>query len=132
MPWGDRTGPMGEGPMTGRRMGFCSGYSAPGYASRPYPGRGGRFGGGYGYGRGHGAGPGGYGGRGFRHWYYATGIPGWARGWAPPEGWPVAGAAPDVAPTDEKSALRAQAEYLEAALKDIRERMSEIESSDDE
>jgi hypothetical protein len=112
-------------------MGFCAGFSAPGYANRPYPGRGGRFGGGYG--RGYGAGQGGgYGGRGWRHWYYATGIPGWARGWAPPAGWFQAGAAPEVARSDEKASLRSQAEYLEAALKDIRERMSEIESSDDE
>lgn len=25
MPWGDRTGPMGEGPMTGRGAGYCTG-----------------------------------------------------------------------------------------------------------
>ncbi len=25
MPAGDRTGPMGQGPMTGRKMGFCQG-----------------------------------------------------------------------------------------------------------
>jgi hypothetical protein len=125
--------------MTGRRMGFCAGYSAPGYADRPYAGRGGRFGGGRGYGRGYGAGSGGYGagpggrgGRGFRHWYYATGVPGWARGWAPPAVWPATDPAQEIAPADEKSALRAQAEYLEAALRDIRERMSEIEPSEDD
>ena len=33
MPGGDRTGPMGTGPMTGRRAGFCSGSGQPGYAS---------------------------------------------------------------------------------------------------
>jgi len=26
MPGLDRTGPMGNGPMTGRRLGYCSGY----------------------------------------------------------------------------------------------------------
>ena len=31
MPRGDRTGPNGLGPMTGRRMGFCTGYNTPGY-----------------------------------------------------------------------------------------------------
>ncbi|TZE80942.1 DUF5320 domain-containing protein [Calorimonas adulescens] len=31
MPRGDGTGPMGLGPMTGRRMGFCAGYNRPGY-----------------------------------------------------------------------------------------------------
>ncbi|MGB9888435.1 MAG: DUF5320 domain-containing protein [Anaerolineae bacterium] len=34
MPAGDRTGPMGMGPMTGRRAGYCAGYANPG------PGRG--------------------------------------------------------------------------------------------
>ena len=33
MPGGDRTGPQGMGPMTGRRMGYCSGYNSPGYAN---------------------------------------------------------------------------------------------------
>ena len=31
MPRGDRTGPMGMGSMTGRRVGFCAGFAAPGY-----------------------------------------------------------------------------------------------------
>ncbi|MFP3908518.1 MAG: DUF5320 domain-containing protein [Archaeoglobaceae archaeon] len=34
MPGGDRTGPRGEGPRTGRRAGLCSGYKMPGYANR--------------------------------------------------------------------------------------------------
>jgi hypothetical protein len=33
MPGGDRTGPLGQGPMTGRRMGFCSGNEFAGYAT---------------------------------------------------------------------------------------------------
>ncbi len=33
MPAGDGTGPNGMGPMTGRRMGLCSGYNSPGYAN---------------------------------------------------------------------------------------------------
>lgn len=31
MPSGDRTGPNGMGPATGRQMGYCSGYPQPGY-----------------------------------------------------------------------------------------------------
>jgi hypothetical protein len=31
MPFGDGTGPVGMGPMTGRATGFCAGYPAPGY-----------------------------------------------------------------------------------------------------
>ncbi|BDC36635.1 MAG: hypothetical protein EF806_05065 [Candidatus Methanoliparum thermophilum] len=35
MPWGDRTGPMGLGPRTGRGLGLCSGYPVPGYLGYP-------------------------------------------------------------------------------------------------
>ena len=31
MPQGDRTGPMGQGPRTGRSSGLCSGYDTPGF-----------------------------------------------------------------------------------------------------
>ena len=69
MPAGDGTGPMGMGPRTGRGAGYCAGYSAPGWAN-PMPGRGLQLG------RGRDGG-----GRGRRHqyWFYATGVPGWAR-----------------------------------------------------
>ena len=39
MPFGDGTGPMGLGPMTGRAAGYCAGYPAPGFTN-PIPGRG--------------------------------------------------------------------------------------------
>jgi len=32
MPFGDGTGPLGLGPMTGRGAGFCVGFGAPGFA----------------------------------------------------------------------------------------------------
>lgn len=51
MPGGDGTGPMGQGPRTGRGVGFCAGYNTPGYAN-PGP----RFGFGRGFGRGLGRG----------------------------------------------------------------------------
>ncbi|MGB9005437.1 MAG: DUF5320 domain-containing protein [Candidatus Aminicenantales bacterium] len=51
MPAGDRTGPWGFGPRTGRGMGYCAGYPAPGYM---HPGP--RFGFGRGFGRGLGRG----------------------------------------------------------------------------
>lgn len=50
MPGGDRTGPWGYGPRTGRAMGYCSGYPAPGFMDR------GGFGRGRGFGRGFGRG----------------------------------------------------------------------------
>ncbi|MFN2267242.1 MAG: DUF5320 domain-containing protein, partial [Desulfonatronovibrio sp.] len=31
MPGGDRTGPLGQGPRTGRAQGFCSGSKTPGF-----------------------------------------------------------------------------------------------------
>ena len=31
MPGGNRTGPLGMGPMTGRGAGYCAGYNVPGY-----------------------------------------------------------------------------------------------------
>jgi len=53
MPRGDRTGPVGLGPLTGRAAGYCAGYQVPGYANpcfgrawfgHGYGRRGGRFG----------------------------------------------------------------------------------------
>jgi len=39
MPRGDRTGPVGMGPMTGRAAGYCAGYAVPGFVNS-MPGRG--------------------------------------------------------------------------------------------
>ena len=36
MPGGDRTGPTRMGPMTGRRMGHCTGYDHPDYSFENY------------------------------------------------------------------------------------------------
>lgn len=47
MPSGDRTGPMGQGPMSGRTLGFCAGYNSPGYTKV----FGGGIGRGFGFGR---------------------------------------------------------------------------------
>ena len=82
MPGGDRTGPMGRGAMSGRAAGYCAGFGMPGSAN-PASGRG--FGMGFGRGQGF-VGKGGGGGRGWRHMFYATGLPGWMRfgGYAAP------------------------------------------------
>ena len=65
MPRGDRSGPSGEGPNTGRGMGYCTGNDHPGFMNA-ISNRGRRYGwgfhGGPGYGRGAGFGlRGGYG-----------------------------------------------------------------------
>ncbi len=41
MPRGDRTGPNGAGPMTGRGLGYCTGHQTPGFTKtrRPRLGR---------------------------------------------------------------------------------------------
>ncbi len=44
MPRGDQTGPDGQGPMTGRGMGYCNGYDRPGSANSGFGGRGSGFG----------------------------------------------------------------------------------------
>jgi hypothetical protein len=68
------------------------------------------------------------GGRGWRHVFYATGVPGWARfgGNAAPYGY--AGPYPQSDPEAEKQALRSQAEALQEELDLIKKRLSEIET----
>ena len=57
MPRGDRTGPWGSGPMTGRAAGYCAGYPVPGFMNpAPRYGRGIGFRRGWGRGRGRGFG----------------------------------------------------------------------------
>lgn len=49
VPRGDRTGPWGHGPSTGRGAGYCGGYGSPG-SMNPYGGRGPGAGAGFGFG----------------------------------------------------------------------------------
>ncbi len=35
IPRGNRTGPWGQGPRTGRALGYCAGYPTPGYTKGP-------------------------------------------------------------------------------------------------
>lgn len=122
MPRGDRTGPSGMGPMTGRSAGFCAGGRQPGYMSAP-AGRGiGRdrrsgFGRSFGMGRGFGGrgafpGPQNYG---YAQYSTPTGFAPWG--------------APLSAPSaeDEVEMLKAQAGDLEHSLEDILRRISELE-----
>jgi len=111
MPGGDRTGPTGAGPMSGRAAGLCAGYGVPGYAN-PVGGRGVGFWGagrgrGGGWGRGRGYGPGRF-------------------GWAPMYGaYPAYGPA---APTREQEleSLKQQAAHFQGALGDIQRRIDEL------
>lgn len=109
--------------MTGRGAGFCAGYGMPGYANRwgTWPAGGGVPGG-----RGHG----------WRHWYYATGMPGWARGgrgFRAGHLYPGAYEAPlATAPlADEADVLRNEAEQLESMLREVRERLAQLEAGEE-
>ena len=108
MPRGDRTGPLGMGPMTGRAAGYCAGYAVPGYAN-PVGGRGLGFR------------MGGRGGWGYRHWYYATGLPGWVR-----FGYTPAPAYQPPSPQQEADVLRNQAELLKQQLEAIEKHIAEL------
>lgn len=100
MPGRDRTGPLSAGPRTGRGMGYCGSYNRSGFTNAA-PG----FRGGFGFG---GAGMG----RGWRHRFYATGVPGW------------------VTPTPEQETadLNAEADWLKGQLDAIQKRIEELTS----
>jgi hypothetical protein len=129
MPGGDRTGPLGLGPATGRGAGYCRSYGMPGYANRWAGGWGrGRGGGWWGGGRGGGFGGGGYG-RGWHHRYSATGIPGWAWNWegtgvAPLAGGPIS----RETHNQERRRLEEEAEFLRGELEEINRRLTELKT----
>lgn len=123
MPGGDRTGPGGMGPMTGRGAGYCAGYTVPGYGGSGmlagYWCRGGNP----------------AGGRGWRNWYHATGLTGWQRA----GGWQgqayAAGQAPGfygqaMSREQQLEALKNQAEYVEGTLADIKRQIETLEAQD--
>jgi hypothetical protein len=121
MPGGDRTGPLGMGPMTGRGAGYCAGFPVPGYMNPGW----GRGGGGGGRGRG----------RGWRNWFFATGLTGWQRA---AMGWPAWGfagpyAAPFMAmpPSQEQEVelLQRQAEVLQSQLDEVKKQLAELETA---
>ncbi|MFZ5910743.1 MAG: DUF5320 domain-containing protein [Chloroflexota bacterium] len=103
MPRGDRTGPMGAGPRTGRGMGYCGGYDAPGFANPA-------FGPGMGWGRGWG------GGFGWRHRFFGSGPADWGYPrYAPP------------AQEETLQTLKTDAEWLKGQLDAINKRIEELE-----
>lgn len=115
MPRGDRTGPAGAGPTTGRMAGHCAGFPRPGFANPAYRGGGG-FGGG---------------GRGYRHMYYATSLPGWARFGSPPRwGWGDPVNVPEDAPLQPLSPEQKR-EYLENQARALKEHLKELEEEID-
>ena len=116
MPGRDGTGPMGQGAMTGGGFGPCGSGRGTG---RSFFGRGAFFcrGGGRGMGTGMQGG-----GRGFRHWFRATGLTRWMRGSAP-----FLGAASNT--ETEKEYLKQEAEVLQAEMDALKKRMAELETA---
>lgn len=119
MPRGDRTGPWGFGPMTGRGAGYCAGYPTPGYAN-PAPGRSwfgrGRRWSGFG---------------GWRNWYRATGLPGWARAQRGLPAWGIP-YFPELTPEEEKTLLEEQANFLKQQLEAVKNRLANLSKSEKE
>jgi hypothetical protein len=112
MPKGDRTGPSGQGPGTGRAFGYCYGFDSPGYTKGPGRGMGMGFGFGRGMGRGRGFG---------RGWGYNAPYQGFAPGY------------PRMSPMskeDEIKLLKSESETLKRSQKDIEKRLSELEKEE--
>lgn len=122
MPRGDRTGPCGLGPMTGRAAGYCAGYPVPGYMN-PIPGYGRGWGRGFGRGRGRGFG------RGFGRgwcWYPPyTYPPPMQYAYPPPINPPIVAT---QSPEQEVGALENYKKELEAERADLEQEMNEIET----
>ncbi|WP_455383119.1 DUF5320 domain-containing protein [Salinispira pacifica] len=123
MPHGDRRGPMGGGPRSGRGFGYCSGSDRPGHMAGPRGllNSGAGFGpGGARYGRGFGCGPL-YGadrpGSGRRHRFFARG------GFAA-----VPGEPPDR--EEELAGLKEEASWLGEQLSAVTNRIEELAERD--
>lgn len=118
MPRGDGTGPMGEGPMTGRGAGLCAGNVQPGFAG----GQAGR-----------GFGPG-FGGRGFAgDRRFAGGGRGYRNRVYPTQGGAGFAAQPMAAdPAVQRQGLEQQAGLLKSQLACIEKRLAELASGDNQ
>ena len=113
MPRGDRTGPDGMGPITGRGFGYCNDYPDPGYTK-------GNRRGGAGFGRGQG---GGYG-RGFRRGFGFNN-----RFQTPPnQYYPT----PIYSATDEAKFIETEIDYIKNELSTMEKRLAELKKSDEE
>lgn len=126
MPRGDRTGPLGFGPRTGRAAGFCSGYGVPGYMN-PIPGFGYGFGRGWWAGFGRGRGRGFFWGRGRLGPYFNWGYPYYAAYSPVPAVYayynqPSAG--------EEKAFLENETKILKDQLSLLEKRLAELEAEE--
>lgn len=121
MPWGDGTGPMGMGPMTGRAGGYCAGFNMPGFAN-PVPRRG------FGFGRGRGRGFGR--GLGFRRGFGWGCMPYQAFG-PQPGYYPAQNPYAQISTEQERQMLQNEAQNLRDSLSNIEQRLQELEEKED-
>lgn len=117
MPGGDRTGPLGLGPRTGRAAGYCAGYPTPGYMN-PGPG----------FGRGFGRGWG----RGFGRGFWGRGRGFWRRGYGDPYYWPQPDVYPQFSKDEEKAYLENMVKDLKQEIDTIQERIKELSKEKNE
>ena len=115
MPGGDRSGPSGQGPGTGRTFGYCYGFDSPGYAKGPGGGMGRGYGSGGGMGMGRARGRGmGFG----RGRFFGAMKP----GFVPGDTW-----GPAVSKEDEIKILKSQADTLSKSQHEIEKRLRDLE-----
>lgn len=112
MPGGDRTGPVGQGPVTGRGFGYCSGFDSLGFTR----GSGRGMGRGFAYGFRRGIGRGYHRGLGFN-------VPFQGLGYGPHWG-------SSISKEDEIRFLRSEAEGLKRSQKEIERRLGELEKEE--
>jgi len=125
MPRGDRTGPWGAGPMTGRAAGYCAGYSVPGYLN-PVGGYGRGFG--RGWGRGYGRGWGRGWGRGFGRGWYAYPPPAVVQPAYPPAPQPQTPEQEVAALENYRKDLVAEKADLEQEMDGVKARIEELKA----
>ena len=112
MPGGDRTGPLGQGPGTGRALGYCYGFDSPGYTRGSGRGTGRGLGFGKGFGRGSGFG---------RGWGFGVPYPIYNAGYP----WMF-----QMGKEDEIKMLKSEAEALKRSQKEIEKRLGELEKEE--
>ena len=110
MPGGDRTGPLGLGPMTGRRAGYCAGYPVPGFMNpfMGYPG----YDLGFGHGFGRGLGRGMRRGLGYRYMPYGPAAFGYN---------------PAITAEEELNMLKEYAKLLQEQLEEVQKQVKVLE-----
>lgn len=108
MPQGNKRGPLGLGPMTGRGLGYCAGYPHPGYLNPDGRGLGRGWGRGFGGRRGWGRGRG-------RGWGYYPPVWDYPYSFQPPTS------------GEEKEILKEQKGMLGEELKALKEEIKAIE-----